>query len=51
MDEIRANPEVVLAVLRERGNSDPFIREIVRAAILEAALIEATQEVEDGVDD
>jgi len=37
---IEAKPEVVLAILKERGNSDPFIREIIRGAILEAALLE-----------
>lgn len=40
MSEIQANPEVVVAILQERGTTDPFIREIVRGAILEAALIE-----------
>ena len=42
--DITANPEVVVAILRERGNHDPYIREVIRAAILEAALFEARQE-------
>ena len=47
--EYKANPEVVLAILEMRGRDDPFIREVVRAAVLEAALIEAT--TEEQVDD
>ena len=51
MNEYKANPELVLAILQERGNNDPFIREIIRAAILEAALMEATQDSEETDDD
>lgn len=47
MTDIQANPEIVLAILRERGNTDPYIREIVRSAILEAALVERDQEEPD----
>ena len=48
MSEYRANPELVVTILQERGNSDPFIREIIRSAMLEAALLEATQEPDGG---
>ena len=51
MTDIQANPEIVIAILRERGNTDPFIREIVRSAILEAAYVEATQTEPDHPDD
>lgn len=43
MSDIRGNPEIVVAVLQERGNTDPYIREIIRSAILEAVLIERDQ--------
>lgn len=46
--QYRGNPEIVVAILEERGRTDPFIREIIRGAILEAALIEATQESDAG---
>ena len=45
--QIHADPERVLAILQQRGNKDPFIREIIRSAILEAALWEAQNEAED----
>lgn len=38
--QIRANPEIVIGVLQERATTDPYIREIIRSAILEAVLIE-----------
>lgn len=44
MTDIKANPELVVAILQQRAHDDPFIREVVRGAILEAALMEATTE-------
>ena len=47
MSEYKANPEIVLAILQTRADDDPFIREVVRGAILEAALMETQQQSED----
>ena len=51
MTEFRANPEAVLAILQERAKDDSYIREVVRGAILEAALMEATREEPDHAGD
>ena len=51
MSEYKANPEIVLAILQTRAADDPFIREVLRGAILEAALMEATTEEPDAGDD
>jgi hypothetical protein len=37
--EIKANPEVVLGILQLRAQADPFIRELLRGAILEAHIL------------
>jgi len=47
MTDFSANPETVLAILQERTKTDPYIRELVRGAILEAALLDATREEPD----
>lgn len=35
---------VVVAILEERSKDDPMLREVLRGAVLEAALIAATAE-------
>lgn len=39
---INVNPELVLTILRNRGETNPLLGEQVRAAILEAALATVT---------
>lgn len=39
--------KVVVAILETRGQKDPFLAEVVRAAKLEAALLEATKDDDD----
>lgn len=51
MTDYRANPEMVLQILQKRAQEDSFIREVLRGAVLEAALIEATQDEEPAQED
>ena len=44
--EIKAPAEVVLGILELRAQSDPFIRELLRGAILEAHIISLEEDTE-----
>lgn len=50
---INVNPELVLTILRNRGETNPLLGEQVRAAILEAALatVTAASSTDDADDD
>lgn len=48
-DQLQVNPDpaLVLTILNGRAAADPFLAEVVRSCTLEAALLEAHQELDD----
>ena len=49
--EYSANPEVVLTILQARAKEEPYLREVIRGAILEAVLLQNQTPETDGEED